>query len=288
MDERKSTDADDRWAVGMVLVRSSRELQAEPYSQELIAGLDEAVGAAGGTLLVKIVPDEASEHATYRQWARDGRIGSVVIEEFTVSDTRRALLEGLGLEATILGDAALAGDRPVIWNDHARAMELAMTALHDLGHRVISRVSGPRHFHHSIARSEAFFDIGASRGIEVTEAVGDYSSRSGAAAIGVLMDTSRPPTAIIFDNDLMALGGLAELEARGLRIPQDISLVAWDDSVRCQMSIPSLAALSHDVREIGESAGEAASRARSGDIVREESPLPIFVRRDSVAPVVAG
>ncbi|WP_426323532.1 substrate-binding domain-containing protein [Microbacterium sp. E-13] len=284
MIDTRTPDTPERWAVGMALVRPSRDLQAESYSQELIAGLDEAVARAGGSFLVKIVPDEASERATYEQWAKDGRIHSVVIEEFTVSDTRRALLEELGFGITVLGDVDLAGDHSAIWNDHAAAVDLAMRSLYDLGHRAIARVSGPDHFQHSRVRSAAFFEVGAALGIHVQEALGDYSRRSGARATRELLASAPPPTAIVYDNDLMALGGLEVIEAEGLRVPEDVSVVAWDDSVRCQMSIPPLAALSHDVREIGRSAGEAAARERAGEIVREESPRPVFLTRGSVAP----
>jgi DNA-binding LacI/PurR family transcriptional regulator len=287
MAEAQSRRRSDKWAVGMVLVRPSRDLQAESYSQELIAGIDEAVARAGGTFLVKVVPDEASERATYEQWADEKRIGSIVIEEFTVSDTRRVLLEELGFQVTVLGDVDLAGDLPAIWNDHAAAIELAMRSLYELGHRTIARVSGPDHFRHSLARSSAFFEVGSALGVGVSEAIGDYSRRSGYASVKELLDVEHPPTAVIFDNDLMALGGLEAIEELGLAVPRDISVVAWDDSVRCQMSIPPLAALSHDVREIGESAGVAASKARSGEVVREESPLPLFIARESVAAAPA-
>lgn len=273
-----------RWTVGMALVRTSRELQTEAYAQELITGLEESISAAGGTLLVKIVPDEASERSTYEQWAESAHISSVVIEDVTVSDNRRAFLEALGLSVTVLGDLAVAGDGPVIWTDHAGEMRLAIEALHDLGHRAIAHVSGPAHFRHSLARSAALIEVGDALSISVTEAVGDYSGQSGAAATRTVLEAERTITAIIFDNDLMALGGLAVLRDGGRAVPDDISIVAWDDSVRGQMSIPPLAALSHDVRQIGQIAGRAVVEARAGEHTRAQAPLPIFVRRGTAGP----
>lgn len=272
------------WSVGMVLVRPSRALQAETFSQEFIAGLDASISRAAGKFLVKVVPDEASERETYEHWAASGSIRSVVIEEFTVSDTRRTLLEDLNLEVTVVGDIEVAGAGPAIWTDHAGAVRLAVESLRSLGHGVIARVSGPKHFRHSIARSEAFFKIGAELDVDVAEAFGDYSRQSGVMATRELLATNEAITAILYDNDLMALGGLAEIEAHGMRVPNDISIVAWDDSVRCQMSMPPLAALSHDVREIGEIAGEAAAQARNGTIMRAETPPPVFVLRQSTGP----
>jgi LacI family repressor for deo operon, udp, cdd, tsx, nupC, and nupG len=282
--DRQLPDGARPWHVGMVLVRRSREMQAESYSQELIAGINESIAAAGGTFLVKVVGDEAEERETYEQWAEAGIIGSVIIEEFTVTDTRRDLLEGLGLDVTVFGDLELAGNRPVIWTDHAGAMRILINALYELGHRVIARVSGPMHFTHSRARSASFAEIGTELGMQVSEAVGDYSRKSGSIATRKLLDDDPNITAIIFDGDLMALGGIDLLNDIGKAVPEDISVVAWDDSVRGQMSIPPLAALSHDVREIGQIAGRAVAEAHEGRIIRAAAPLPTHVRRGSLGP----
>ncbi|WP_368497747.1 LacI family DNA-binding transcriptional regulator [Herbiconiux sp. A18JL235] len=269
-------------ALGMVMVRPVRDTQAEAFSQELIAGIDEAMSSAGGSFLVKIVGDEESELETYRHWAATARIGSVIIEDLTVTDGRLALLGELGLDVVVSGDLDLAGDRPAIWTDHSRAMRLAVLALHDLGHRRIARVSGPTQFRHSLARSAAFVEVTKELGIRPLEAIGDYSRQSGAAATRELLDREHPPTAIIFDNDLMAVGGLAHATESGCAVPGDLSIVAWDDSVRCQISDPPLAALSHDVRQIGEMLGAAVVEAQRGRTVRDETPPPTLVLRGSV------
>lgn len=279
---------DTRLNVGMVLVRPVRDTQAETFSQEFIAGLDQSIGEAGGTIIVKIVPDEQSERETYRHWAETGRIETVVIEDFTVSDTRLALLNDLGLDVMVTGDLDLAGDWPAIWTDHAKAMRLAVVALHEMGHQVIARVSGPTQFRHSVARSAAFFEATAELGMSPSEALGDYSQQSGYEATTSLLDHDEPPTAIIYDNDLMALGGLERAADAGLSVPSALSIVAWDDSVRCQMSDPPLAALSHDVRQIGQMVGQAISEARAGRIAREETPPPTLVIRGSVGRPIAG
>ncbi|WP_410554757.1 LacI family DNA-binding transcriptional regulator [Arthrobacter globiformis] len=172
-----------------------------------------------------------------------------------------------------------------MWTDHAGAMRLAVVALHDLGHRVIAHVSGspyasgtPWH----VGRSAAFVEATAELGIAHSETQGDYSRQSGAEAIRSLLAVEQPPTAIIFDNDLMALGGLAQAGKSGRLVPDDLSIVAWDDSVRCQMTDPPLVAVSHDVRQIGQMIGDAITQARAGHLVRAETPPPTLVLRGSV------
>jgi len=280
----------ERWLVGMVLVRASRYLQAEGYWQEQVAGLDEAVAAGGGDLVLQIVPDEESERETYRRWAAVGRIRTVIVENFQVHDTRRALLDELGLSVVVIGSASEAADRPSVHtSNNEEAAEVAIEALHRLGHRAIGHVSGPPRFSHSAARSAAFAALASSLRLDLVEVGGDYSRESGAEAVRSLLDGGEPVTAIVFDNDLMAVGGLAQLAASGVRVPEEMSVVAWDDSVRCQMSLPPLAALSHDVREVGRVAGSIAVQAHTGRSVTSDAQPPVFLPRGTVAapPVAA-
>lgn len=276
--------SEQQWGVGMVLVRASRDLQAEGYWQEQVAGLDEAIAAGGGDLLLKIVPDEQAEQQTYEQWAAEGRIRSVVIENFHVGDTRRQLLTRLGLQPVVIGSADEAADSPAVrTTNNEEAARVAIEALHRLGHRVIAHVRGPAYFSHSIARSEAFARMSGELGITVVEVQGDYSRESGADALQTALEADDRVTAIVCDNDLMAVGALAQAEENSIEVPARLSIVAWDDSVRCQMSLPPLAALSHDVREVGRQAGAIAVQAHIGTNATSDAQPPVFLPRGTVA-----
>lgn len=265
----------------MALVRASRDLQIETYTQDLIAGIDHAVSEAGGSFLVKIVPDAAAERAIYKRWAASPHIQWVLLEDFTVDDTRLPYLESLGLKVVVLDDVEVAGERPAVWTDNAGATRLAVDALYAAGHRSIARVAGPSRYRHARARTEALETAGAELGITTAVVQGDYSYGSGYEAVAAMLAAPIGATALLFDNDLMALGGLAALKDADVAVPGDVSIVAWDDSVRCQMAIPALAALSHDVREAGELAGNALVAAREGRITRVQTPPPTLVRRAS-------
>jgi LacI family repressor for deo operon, udp, cdd, tsx, nupC, and nupG len=273
----------------MVLVRASRDLQAESYWQELVAGLDDAISAGGGQFILKIVPDDAGEREAYAMWAAAGRIRTVIIENFRTDDTRRTQLEDLGLEAVVIGSPEEAADRPSVRTmNNEEAARVAVEALYTLGHRAIAHVPGPSHFSHSIVRTAAFAALASEFDIRVVELQGDYSRESGAAAVRSLLAGDQHVTAVVCDNDLMAVGALAEAVERGVQVPGELSIVAWDDSVRCQMSLPPLAALSHDVREVGRIAGDIAVQAHTGRTVRSDAQPPVFLARGTVSPPFSG
>lgn len=91
------------------------------------------------------------------------------------------------------------------------------------------------------------------------------------------------PTAIVYDNDVMALSGMETIRKHGLSVPGDLSVVAWDDSAQCQLALPALSAMSHDVGRIGEIAAGAVLDAMREHSVHEvyEAPQAHIVERDS-------
>ena len=81
--------------------------------------------------------------------------------------------------------------------------------------------------------------------------VSDYSGEDGARVTRRLLSAARRPTAIIYDNDVMAIAGLGVAQEMGLSVPGDLSIVAWDDSSLCRLVHPPLTALQRDIPAYG-------------------------------------
>jgi hypothetical protein len=79
----------------------------------------------------------------------------------------------------------------------------------------------------------------------------DYSGEAGSQAVRTLLSGSRRPTAIVFDNDIIAVAGLSVAHELGLDVPGELSLVAWDDSQPTQVVRPALTALNRDIPAYG-------------------------------------
>jgi DNA-binding LacI/PurR family transcriptional regulator len=94
----------------------------------------------------------------------------------------------------------------------------------------------------------------------------DFSGDGGAAATRALLAQEPRPTALVFDNDLMAVAGLSAITGSGLRVPADVTLVAWDDSTLCRITHPPLTAMGHDIVAYG----AAAARRLFGRLAGEE------------------
>lgn len=111
--------------------------------------------------------------------------------------------------------------------------------------------------------------------------LGDYPKS--AAALGhELLDRLERPTVIICDNDLVGISVLAAINERGLAVPDEISLMVWDDSLLCQLMTPSLSAMRRDVLSYGSESARALL-----DLIQGAEPqvllhsVPTFIPRAS-------
>ncbi|GAA1989810.1 LacI family DNA-binding transcriptional regulator [Isoptericola halotolerans] len=238
--------------VGLILARAPETLGFESFYMQFVAGIEQVLSERSYGLLLQVVPDVAAEIAAHRRWRAARRVDGVVVVDPRQDDPRLPLLNGPdALPAVVVGDPALAGGVTAVWTDDGSALRECVRYLDGLGHRRIGRVTGTEEFGHTHIRDLAFFDESRARGLEPRVARADFTPEAGAAATRTLLTSPDPVTAVVFDNDVMALAGLGVAHGLGIRVPQELSLVAWDDSPLCEAAFPQLTALSHDVTRYG-------------------------------------
>jgi DNA-binding LacI/PurR family transcriptional regulator len=100
-----------------------------------------------------------------------------------------------------------------------------------------------------------------------------------------LLSGTERPTAVVFDNDVMAVAALGVAQEMGIAVPRELSLVAWDDSELCRLVHPSLTAVSRRVPEYGECAAAALLALVGGGQVPDMLlDPPVLVPRGCTAP----
>lgn len=273
-------------AIGMAFLRASAGV--DPFYSEVIAGMEDVLHPRGMRVLMQTLPTVESELTAYRRWAALRIVAGVVVSDLTVDDPRGPLLAELGLPHVTLGEPVDAAGGAVVRVDNYTTTVRAVQQLAALGHRTIGRVSGPERLMHTQSRTVAFADAISAVGATLDTVVGDYSGPGGAAGILRLLELPKPPTAVIFDNDVMAVAALEAVKARGIRVPDDLSIVAWDDSTLCRLATPPLSAMSHDVRELGGLAATSLLSVIAGEEPQDvTAPRAVFIQRGSTAAVSA-
>jgi LacI family transcriptional regulator, repressor for deo operon, udp, cdd, tsx, nupC, and nupG len=277
--------------VGLTLVRDAEVLGAEPFFHEFIAGMERVLVPLDVPVLLQVVATVAQAGERMRAWARHGQVQGLILIDLLPGDERVALVRELGLPAVVIGDPVTAGGLPAVWTQDEVAMRDVVTALVAAGHTHLGHVCGPAQMAHTIIRRRRFEAVAAEHEARTTTFDGDYSQAAGVRAVGGLAALGAQhdrPTALVFDNDVMALGALQEAGRLGLAVPADLSLVAWDDSALCQLAQPPLSAVSHDVQELGELVGQVlagqlgGTKYPPGGNVVTAAPARLVVRGSSI------
>ncbi|OEV04115.1 LacI family DNA-binding transcriptional regulator [Streptomyces oceani] len=281
--------------IGLVLARPASTLGVESFFLQLVSGVQEVLAARRLGLLFQVVPDLEAECEIYRRWWAERRVDGLLVVDPRTDDPRPALLTELGLPAVVIGamNTHPGGEENTtseshlanLWADDAGAMASVVDHLHDLGHRRIVHVAGLPELVHTQRRVNSLRAEAERRGLpEVRSVSTDYSDSEGAAATRRLLTGEHPPTAIVYDNDVLAVAGLAVATERGYRVPDDLSVIAWDDSVLCRSTHPPLTALSRDTTAFGQHAAEQLLAMLDGEAgTRVQDTLPHLLARGSTA-----
>ena len=264
--------------VGLAIARPARLLGLEPFYMEFISGIESVLSQESCSLLLRLVEAD-DEIEVQQEWWQGGRINGSILVDLRVDDARIPALSGIGLPAVVVGHPSLAGPFMSVWTDDGAAIVEAVRYLAALGHRRIARVSGPAQLGHSVIRTEAFGDITQQLGLESRTVVADFSADQGSRACRSLLLSADRPTAIVFDNDIMAVTALGVAAEFGLSVPEDLSLLAWDDSQLCQLTRPMLSAMQHDVFSFG-----ADVTRTLFDVMRQRECHPHTAQSPSLVP----
>lgn len=178
---------------------------------------------------------------------------------------------------------------PVVRGDNINGARDAVAHLIELGHRRIAFVRGTAYTGQSDERERGYRAALQEAGIDCDAeliAQGDFNEQSGVDAGRTLMALAAPPTAIFAANDAMAMGCMSVLRERGLRIPQDVSVIGFDDMAGSAVAQPGLTTLRHPVLPMAQAAvKELMRRIQSEPGRRQRIEFPSeFVIRASTGP----
>lgn len=282
-------------AVGLVIARPASTLGVEPFFAQLLSGLQARLSRQQVAMHLLVVEDSAAEIEVYREWTSAHRVDGFILVDPQVRDPRPAALEELGAPAVVLGGSGGPGPLSSVWADDREAMLSVVDYLAALGHRRIAHVAGLPGFRHTQRRIRALRD--SARRLGLTGAVSlptDFSDAEGAAATRTLLSRGRAgagpieaarPTAIVYDSDVMALAGLGVAMEMGVRVPDELSIVAFDDSVLTRVTHPAITSLSRDTFALGGQVAEVVLEviADPGTRRNVKTATPRLVIRGSTA-----
>jgi LacI family transcriptional regulator len=226
---------------------------SNPYFAELIRWLEEAAFEAGYNVILCNAHGGAAKQAAYLRLLMEKRIDGLVLlassadceGELQMSKESVPIVQLERALPNLDADAILAGEE-----DGSRQ---AVRHLIELGHREIACVAGPANLPRTRARLKGFLLEMEAAGLALPPARivhEDYTSAGGYAAFNRLLEAERPPSAVFVTSDLMAVGGLWAAAKLGVRVPEQLSVIGFDDIDGVGFTSPPLTTVAPPKREM--------------------------------------
>ena len=226
-----------------------------PFFAELAHTIEQRALASGYSTLLGNANEQLDQQERYIQNTRSLRVDGMIIAPQGQGQGGLNDLVADGTPMVFVDRVAPGIKLPSVTSDPSNGIAEALRHLHECGHRRIGCIAGPQHTSTGRERLQQVRDAAESLGMELPDGtihIGDFQERSGAEGAEKLVDAG--VDAIFAADSPMTLGALRALQARGVRVGQDVSLVGFDDLPLFSLTDPPLSVVAQDVQKLGEHA----------------------------------
>jgi DNA-binding LacI/PurR family transcriptional regulator len=245
-----------------------------PFYPEVVRSVEEAAHERGYGLVLCNAADDPARELAYLDLLIERRVDGIIIASSRATRRHAAALASSQIPVVLMNSGAVGADLPTIDTAHRRGARVAADHVLGLGHRRIAHISGPPSNAASGLRLRGVRDALRAAGHDderLLVAAGNGHVDGGGAALEL---AAAGATAIVCYNDLTAIGALRTLRTAGYRVPEDVSVVGFDDIEMAAWTDPPLTTVRQPIREMGRVSVSWLADALS----REESRLAPTVR----------
>jgi DNA-binding LacI/PurR family transcriptional regulator len=271
-------------AVAMIVPNTSQHVFGHSYFMHVLTGVSSAANARDIQVVLSTTSEEAGDVAAYQRVVRSRSADGAIVTSAAVTDSNLEALVASGLPVVLIGNFPYLPAAVTVGIDDVAASRAMTEHLLDVhGRSRLVHVTGPLDHQTGIDRRQGFLDAVSSSGPGTSATVleGDFSESSGRQAIETLIARDASFDGIVFANDDMAFGGLETLKARGIGVPDDVSLVGFDDFGLSRVTTPGITTMSVPAERMARIATERLFDLIDGvedGPLRQELPVSMVIR----------
>lgn len=259
-------------AIGLVMTRSPNHIATDAFLPQIVSGMLTAVRQNNLRLLIESVDAEHQEEA-YLELALAKRIDGMILSTPRIDDIALKSFERVEIPMVLLGH--IPGSKlPSVDVDDRGAAKVAVDYLVSLGHKQIACITNASSVYAaSVDRVQGYKDALETAGINLDPELtlyADFDPASGYACMKSLLNSRKKFTAAFVASDSVAIGAKAALREAGLRVPEDVSMVGFDDIPWAQYTDPPLTTIRLPARQLAQQACETLIRLLKGEEINTQ------------------
>ncbi|MGW5774295.1 LacI family DNA-binding transcriptional regulator [Streptomyces longwoodensis] len=272
-------------AVALVIPESESRLGSEPFFAAIIRGVSGACAESRTQLQLMLVRD-AAERDQLTESVATRRVDGVLLLSVHSGDRLPGMLEEMGLPTVLAGRRGADEQLSYVIADNAGGAAAAVRHLLGRGRRRVATITGPLDMDVGRSRLAGWHAAHREAGVAAEDLLvetGDFTEEGGAHAMRSLLERAPDLDAVFAASDLMAVGALAELRRWKRRVPEDVAVVGFEDSVLARHTDPPLTTVRQPVEELGRTMARILADITRHGADRQQITLPteLVVRASS-------
>ncbi|MFJ2115539.1 MULTISPECIES: LacI family DNA-binding transcriptional regulator [unclassified Streptomyces] len=240
-------------SIALVIPEPESRLASEPYFSAVIRGVSTELADTEMQLLLILIRDQR-ERDRLTRFVEARRVDGVLLVAVHRDDPLPAFLEKVRMPTVLAGRRSPSEPLSHVQSDNAGGAAQAVRHLLGQGRTAVATITGPLDMDVGVSRLQGWRDAHAAAGRGADEslvAAGDFTREGGRDAMRELLARRPDIDAVFAASDVMAAGALGELRERGRRVPEDVAVIGFDDSIIARHTVPPLTSVSQPIAEIG-------------------------------------
>lgn len=251
-----------------------------PFFTTLARGVEDVAIKNGFSVVLCNTDENPEKESLYLELVLKKRMDGVILAPAGKFDQKLKLLGERKIPLVLVDRKLKRLKADVVCSDNVKGARLAVNHLVKLGHKRIAMITGPLHVTTSSERLEGYRAALQEHGVEIEERLikeGRYNRESGYKLTEELLSLDSPPTAILAANNFLAIGAILALRARGLRVPEDMALISFDDVEVTSLIYPFMTAVVQSSYTMGTIAAQMLLERIEGKVSSESREVVLNV-----------
>jgi len=277
--------------IAVVLPHVSRHVFSHPVFIDLLEGISTAANDLDLSVLLSTARSAEDESSAYSRIIRGRQAAGVIVAAASTHDPNPRDVHDAGYPVVVVGRLPRSSDVASVGIDDIGGAKAVIGHLIEThGARRIGHISGPLDHQSSIDKRDGYVAALADAGLSIDPRLffeGNYEEASGREAALFLRPHLQPGDAMFFANDQMAMGAIEEWRRAGVRVPEDVRVVSYDNHPMSRHASPPLTTVGADMVGVGETALKQLNRLIRGEtnLAPIEFPTNLIVRQSCGCPM---